>query len=466
MAKSGFQHGGDAGTAGQQGRRLRLECKKYSDDTSLNDRELRGEIDEALASDEALEAWILVATRSVPEQLAQGLVQKGEQLGVPVIVIDWKDHELAPLAALCAFDPDLVEAEFSRDASEPARALQPVAGDPIAALRRNLQSWCREGLEWLCYLNEVDPQPTADALRTLSANVRARAPEAGVHPGLPARAAALVLWLSGLEADEEMAASIDPRIDRGPTYENDYLANPSRSFFALERRHADIALNDRGLALRFRLERTSELWLDPTFQPPPGFADELRAAAANFDVEKLNRHMGRAPEDYLFVELEPALARCAPDLLAGLVRRKLRSFASCPPESRCWSAIRATDHLILAGGDEALASQALRLSARDKDESREAIAASNLLKIELRGLGDAQGQFDKLIDADLKFIPADLAEVIHIPTVDDVDALLARYCAGEPKQQHDLIVLLSVHPISFSDDAWSWLSDLTRKPLP
>jgi hypothetical protein len=33
VAKSGFQHRGDAGTAGQQGRRLRLECKKYSDDT-------------------------------------------------------------------------------------------------------------------------------------------------------------------------------------------------------------------------------------------------------------------------------------------------------------------------------------------------------------------------------------------------------------------------------------------------
>src|ERR1700730_13482884 len=97
-----------------------------------------------------------------------------------------------------------------------------------------------------------------------------------------------------------MAASIDPRIDRGPTYENDYLANPSRSFFALERRHADIALNDRELALRFRLERTSELWLDPTFQPPPGFADELRAAAANFAVEKLKRLMVLGPERYVF----------------------------------------------------------------------------------------------------------------------------------------------------------------------
>src|SRR5271166_2318657 len=28
VAKSGFQHGGDAGAAGQQGRRFRVECKK------------------------------------------------------------------------------------------------------------------------------------------------------------------------------------------------------------------------------------------------------------------------------------------------------------------------------------------------------------------------------------------------------------------------------------------------------
>jgi hypothetical protein len=38
VAKSGFQHGGDAGPAGRQGRRFRLECKKYSDDTDLNER--------------------------------------------------------------------------------------------------------------------------------------------------------------------------------------------------------------------------------------------------------------------------------------------------------------------------------------------------------------------------------------------------------------------------------------------
>ena len=56
IAKSGFQHGGDAGPAGQQERRFRVECKKYSDATRFSDRELLGEIDHALARDEALEA--------------------------------------------------------------------------------------------------------------------------------------------------------------------------------------------------------------------------------------------------------------------------------------------------------------------------------------------------------------------------------------------------------------------------
>ena len=80
VSSSGLQHGGDAGPGGQQGRRFRIECKKYSDTTSLSERELLGEIDHALARDPALEGWFLVATRQVPEQLAQTLLQKGEEI--------------------------------------------------------------------------------------------------------------------------------------------------------------------------------------------------------------------------------------------------------------------------------------------------------------------------------------------------------------------------------------------------
>ena len=114
VAKAGFQHGADAGPAGQQGRRFRIECKKYRDTSRLDERELLGEIDQALARDEALEAWVLVATCRVSEQIQQSLVQHGERLGVPVLIIDWIDHEVAPLAALCAFAPDLVAKEFSK----------------------------------------------------------------------------------------------------------------------------------------------------------------------------------------------------------------------------------------------------------------------------------------------------------------------------------------------------------------
>ena len=142
VAKSGFQHGADAGPAGQRGRKFRIECKKYRDTSPLNERELLGEIDQALARDEALEAWVLVATCSVSEQTRQSLVQHGERLGVPIVIINWADGELAPLAALCAFAPDLVEREFSKEAGAAARALQLISDQTIERLRRDLQSWC------------------------------------------------------------------------------------------------------------------------------------------------------------------------------------------------------------------------------------------------------------------------------------------------------------------------------------
>jgi hypothetical protein len=51
------------------------------------------------------------------------------------------------------------------------------------------------------------------------------------------------------------------------------------------------------------------------------------------------------------------------------------------------------------GAAEASVAQTLRLSAHDKDENREPIAASNLLKIELPHLANAQSQFDRVIAA-------------------------------------------------------------------
>ena len=129
---------------------------------------------------------------------------------------------------------------------------------------------CWDGLKWLCLLNEIDPDEMAAALRELSADIRLRTPETGVHADLPARVASLLLWLSGQEQDEDTAVSIDPGLDRSLTYEKDYLPRPSSSFFPLERRHADVTLNDTELPLFRRVQRTKELWLDPSFRTTSG----------------------------------------------------------------------------------------------------------------------------------------------------------------------------------------------------
>lgn len=329
------------------------------------------------------------------------------------------------------------------------------------AIRGRNESW--DGLKWLCVLNEADPDETAVALRSLSEAVRLRTPEPGVHPDLPARVAALLLWLDGKEVDEDVAASIDPGLDRVLTYEKDYLPRPGHSFFALERRHAEIALNDTDLRLHVRVQRTKELWLDPSFKPPTEFIAEIRAAVAGIDVEKVHRHSGYTIEDHNFEELEPILARCAPDLLADLTRRKMQNISTCPGEARYWSAIHATDHLVLAGETEATAAQTLRLSGADADENQETYAASQLLMVEIRDL-DTQAQFEELIRADLKFILTDFAEVLRPATLSDVDALISRYACGSAKQKHDLLTLLSIHPVAITDGAWSWIEGFAKQP--
>ena len=342
-----------------------------------------------------------------------------------------------------------------------AKAL-PTFEAAAVALAVTDRSGCWDALKWFCLLNEFDPEETAIGLRGLSEKVRRREPEPGVHPDLPKRMAALLLWLTGQERDDAAASSLDPGIDNIFTYEKDYLPQPGGSWFPLERRHAQVVLHDTELPLRFRIQRIGDLWLDPSFVPSDTFVTELRNAAACIDVEKLNRTGGRTIEDHNFEELEPALARCAPDLLADLVRRKLRSLETCPLKSRYWSAISATAHFVLSGEAEAAAARTLRLNGCDDDTSNESYAASQLLLMEIQNL-DGRNQVEALIEADLMYILFDFTEVLRPLTPEDVDALINRYTPGSQKQQQDLLKLLAIHPVQLTDDAWSWVEAFAKQ---
>jgi hypothetical protein len=343
-----------------------------------------------------------------------------------------------------------------------AEALPIFETEAVSSIFVGRPSECWEGLRWLCLFNVVDADETTIALRDLSEEIRRRQPESGVKPDIPESVAVRLLRLTGRDEDEDTAVSIFASVDRFPTYEKDYLPRPGKSVFALERRHAEAALSDTELKLVLRVQQTRELWFDPTFEPPESFVEELRAAADCIDVEQIGRSQYYTTDDYVLGELEPVLARCAPDLLAGLMRRTMRRIATAPPESRYWRGIQATDHLILADEAEIRAAHALRLNGKESDEKNEAYISNRLLLLEIRDL-EARTQFDTLIQANLKYNPDDFFEVLRPLVADDIDALIDGCHRGTQKQQDNLLILLSYHSQALSDNAWAWIANYAKQ---
>lgn len=365
-------------------------------------------------------------------------------LGLAIELVD-QDHD-----SLAAVVPSLLE-------GFPLTSAMPVFEVAAVGLAISGRCDCWDSLRWLCLLNDVDPEATAISLRHLSDAVKVRLPEPGIHPDLRCRAAALLLWLTGYDSDDAHAADINPKIGKVLIYEENYLPDPGRSIFTLERHHAEAVLEDRTLPLAVRALRVGDLWTDPTFAPPDGFRAELEAAVVDYPVEALDAGRGRSVEDHAFEEIEPALARCKPDLLAELLRRKMANFATRPLASRALTSHHGTDHLLLIDAGSGPAARGLRLSESGTRPGRDMVCANNMLMLELLD-EPAFHQVASLVDADLSGILADVGHILKPLTTAEVDALISRYGSGTPKQAGDLVLLLSFQGGPISDAAWAWLS--------
>ena len=154
--------------------------------------------------------------------------------------------------------------------------------------------------------------------------------------------------------------------------------------------------------------------------------------------------------------LEPVLARCAPDLLADLIRRKMQNLSTSPPEFRQSRVIQATNHLILADEAEIEAMRKLRLISENDNENTDAHVTERLLLMEFQNL-EAQVQFDLLLQSDLENFSWDFCKVLRRPTRDDIGALITRYATSSPSKQRVLLILLSTFPVELTDNAWSWV---------
>jgi hypothetical protein len=318
----------------------------------------------------------------------------------------------------------------------------------------------QDTMGWLNRLNTIDPLETAAALRKSAEKLSACETPNGVAFHVKDRAAALVLWKTGFDQDSERASELDPKIDNWISYEKDYLPKPSQSFIALERRHMRETLLDTEVQFVRRIERTRSCFLDPTFDVPPAFVAELIQYAKQFDVSQLSISRDRTPADGMWDDLVIALARCAPNILAELERKRLKGFATRPVEQRHGAAIAANEAYLLIGDDERASISNLREKSLGSRSDNENGIDNSLLAAEIQGL-PAIDQYRLILGANPDVIYTDLAEAATVPSATDVDKLVSEFAEDEVRFR-SLIHLLAHNQVELSKDTfervfnWAW----------
>ena len=142
-ARSGDQGGGDGGVAGAGGRHLKYEARRYSENTTLDERRILGEIQQALRRNPYLEAWILITTREVPEQLEEAMNYEGIEHGICTFTIDWLYQPLPKLAVLSAAYPDCFRTEIGEGHDQLLADISSMSDfdTTLKTIRTELNSW-------------------------------------------------------------------------------------------------------------------------------------------------------------------------------------------------------------------------------------------------------------------------------------------------------------------------------------
>lgn len=102
LSATGRQEGRDMRARTEYGTQIAVECKRYTKGTRLDERDLVAELAQAINSLPQLDLWVLVASRSVPDQIEKALRSLADHNGVAFEVLQSSDDSLGDLAVLCA----------------------------------------------------------------------------------------------------------------------------------------------------------------------------------------------------------------------------------------------------------------------------------------------------------------------------------------------------------------------------
>ena len=364
-------------------------------------------------------------------------------LGRKVKIVSHADEDLAVAAAQLLQDRPLAEAI---DFFEAGAVQQAITGESA------------DEQDWLNLVNVVDPAETVACLRESSAAMARHEPEPGVHVDLNRRVAAILLWRTGYEEDVERALALDPRIDRGPSYLDAYLADPATSMYRLERRHAEETLRRRDVRLRSRIQRAAEFLVDPTLPVPESFGNEVVSAARVLDWDNMAVGRSRSTEDSTWRDLTLVLARCAPQELARIERMRLRGYAKRDGEGRLGAAIAAPDAMLLVGHAERAALRELRERTPDHPEDMESAIRNELLIAEVQG-EEGGSQLRRILRAEPDGVGASLWAACGSPSVTELDTLVAEH-RSDPKQLVRIAEAIGEKRVSLGEMAFGAFAEL------
>ena len=318
----------------------------------------------------------------------------------------------------------------------------------------------QQSQSWLNVLNTVDPEETATGLRRASEEFASRPLESGVHADLNKRIASLLLWRTGYSCDAEKAWANDPKIDYMIRYETDYLIDPARSFFRLERRHAAQVLRDTEISIFHKVDRVKDALLDPSFEVPSEFVDAVISTAEEFDFADTAIGRQHTSGDVDWEQLSLALARCAPAKLAEIERKRLLNYADRPADQRLGPALVAPSAMLVAGKRENAALRTLRERGRDESDHAEHTTLTNILITEIQ-CEPPGAQVKRILEAGLTTIDLSLARACDTPSKKELDELIDEFEASE-EQLSRVAMLLHEHDLTLSDRAFGAFSSLLK----
>ncbi len=145
LARSGSQMGRDLNSRHADANIVAVECKRYGEDTKLKERELQGELTQAVMDIPDLDLWMLVTSRDVPSQLHGLLCKQARRENVEFLSVSLNDGEPSSLEALCAQAPEIVTAYAESYTSDEqtqtvAQSLDEIAAHPgFAAVVESLR---------------------------------------------------------------------------------------------------------------------------------------------------------------------------------------------------------------------------------------------------------------------------------------------------------------------------------------